>query len=66
MHATRPGLDQTLNFENRKLRKLEGHIDMQGSGRWNVFLQTGDWRLTGSLHYPQTDTVSLTPNYIRE
>ena len=63
VHATRPGLDRTLAFENRGLGILEGKLRLEGSGRWNLYLQTGDWRLTGSLHYPGTGTARLTPNF---
>jgi hypothetical protein len=64
VHATRPGLDQDLIFENHQLRQLEAGLQLPGPGRWNVFLQTTDWRLTGSLQYPQDRQTRLTPNYI--
>jgi hypothetical protein len=63
VHSTRPGLDQTLHFDNKQLRLLEGEIALQGSGRWNLYLQTADWRLTGSLQYPGTGNAELLPNY---
>ena len=64
VHATRPGLDQDLIFENHQLNQLEAGLQLPGPGRWNVFLQTSDWRLTGSLQYPQDQQTRLTPNYI--
>lgn len=64
VHSTRPGLDQTLNFDNRQLRRLEGEIALQGSGRWNLYLQTADWRLTGSMQFPDNRSADLLPNYI--
>ena len=64
VHATRPGLDQDLVFENHHLYLLEDKLQLPGPGRWNVFLQTADWRLTGSLQYPQNSQTRLTPNYI--
>ena len=64
VHATRPGLDQDLIFENHQLHQLEAGLQLPGPGRWNVFLQTADWRLTGSLQYPQDRQTRLTPNYI--
>lgn len=64
VHATRPGLDREIYFENRGLRLLEAELPIPGPGRWNLFLQTGDWRLTGSLQYPQSQTAELRPNYI--
>ena len=63
VHATRPGLDRNLFFDNRQLRRLEADLPIPGPGRWNVFLQTGDWRLTGSLHFPQASSAALSPNY---
>jgi hypothetical protein len=64
VHSTRPGLDQTFMFDNRQLRLLEGEMALQGSGRWNLFLQTADWRLTGSMQYPDGRSAVLLPNYI--
>jgi len=45
---------------------LDGEISLPGKGRWNLFLQTGDWRLTGSLQYPQHTTAELLPNYFTD
>lgn len=66
VHATRPGLDRDLYFDNRNLRLLEAELPIPGPGRWNLFLQTEDWRLTGSLQYPQSASATLTPNYSAE
>ena len=63
VHATRPGLDRDINFANRNLRLLEAELPIPGPGRWNLFLQTEDWRLTGSLQYPQASSAELVPNY---
>lgn len=63
VHATRPGLDQDLIFENHQRHQLEAGLQLPGPGRWNIFLQTADWRLTGSLQYPQDQQARLTPNY---
>ena len=64
IHATRPGLDQDLIFDNDRLRLLEAELQLPGPGRWNIYLQTPDWRLTGSLQYPQNQRARLRPNYI--
>lgn len=66
VHATRPGLDQQLVFENNRLRLLQADLQLPGSGRWNLFLQTPDWRLTGSLQHPQARSAWLRPNYATE
>lgn len=63
VHATRPGLDQRLEFDNPQQRRFEGSLELPGQGRWNVFLQTPDWRLTGSLQYPLQSSSELRPNY---
>ncbi|MGB5328578.1 MAG: FixH family protein [Gammaproteobacteria bacterium] len=66
VHATLPGLDQQLIMQKRDTHLLRGEIRLPGSGRWNLFLQTGDWRLTGSLQYPQQATAELLPNYFAD
>jgi hypothetical protein len=66
VHATRPGLDRQLVFDNNRLRLLEADLQLTGRGRWNVYLQTEDWRLTGSLQYPQYHSADLRPNYAVE
>ena len=63
VHATRPGLDRDLVFDNNRLY-LQAELQIPGPGRWNIYLQTPDWRLTGSLQYPQTQYARLLPNYI--
>jgi len=64
VHATQPGLDQGLVFDNNQLHLQEAKLQLVGRGRWNVYLQTPDWRLTGSLQFPQTRQARLLPNYI--
>jgi hypothetical protein len=63
VHATRPGLDQRLEFDNNQLRLFEADLELNGQGRWNLYLQTPDWRLTGSLQYPLQRSAELRPNY---
>lgn len=66
VHATMPGLDQLLIMQNSDTHLLRGQIRLPGSGRWNLYLQTGDWRLTGSLQYPQQAAAELLPNYFAD
>jgi hypothetical protein len=66
IHATMPGLDQKLILQKDATHLLSGEISLSGKGRWNLYLQTGDWRLTGSLQYPQQTTAELLPNYFAE
>jgi hypothetical protein len=63
IHATMQGLDQKLIMQRNETHLLTGEINLPGKGRWNLYLQTGDWRLTGSLQYPQQATAELLPNY---
>ena len=71
VHATRPGLDQQLYFDFKDSgikdsRLLESPLELPGRGRWNLILQTPDWRLTGSLQHPDQRNAQLLPNYIPE
>jgi len=66
VHATMPGLDQRLVMQNNATHLLRGEIRLPGKGRWNLYLHTGDWRLTGSLQYPQQAAAELLPNYFAE
>ena len=66
IHATMPGLDQRAIMQKHGVHLLSGVINLSGKGRWNLSLQTEDWRLTGSLQYPQQTTAELLPNYFAE
>lgn len=66
VHATKPGLDQKLLLEIAGTHLLRGKLDLQGEGRWNLYLQTADWRITGSLQYPRQLTADLLPNFTPE
>jgi len=65
VHATLPGHDRRLLFDNAG-GSLRAKLELPGEGRWNLFLQTPEWRLTGSLHYPQQHSAELLPNMIGE
>ncbi len=66
VHSTKPGFDQTLQLKRESRRQLSGRFRLTGSGRWNLFLQTSDWRLTGSLRQPGQSRAELLPNYGEE
>lgn len=66
VHATMPGLDQKLQLNKVDTDLLRGNLNLPGDGRWNLYLQTADWRLTGSLQYPHQSTAELLPNYAPE
>ena len=63
VHATKPGLDQNLTMQRVGSHALAASLELPGEGRWNLFLQTPDWRLTGSLNHPLQSAVELLPNY---
>ena len=46
VHATRPGLDQNLTLHQVDSHRWFGQVELSGEGRWNLVLQTPDWRLT--------------------
>ena len=66
IHATRPGLDRSLLLHRIDSRLFVAELVLPGQGRWNVFLQTPEWRLTGSWHSGEHDRVSLLPNFSPE
>ncbi len=66
VHATRPGLDRSLLLRREDRLLLGGNVSLQGEGRWNLYLQTPDWRLTGSLQHPQQSEAQLLPNFTPE
>jgi len=66
IHATVPGLDQQLDLRKTDTHLLRGQLKLPGEGRWNLFLQTEDWRLTGSLQYPEQASAELLPNYFTD
>ena len=66
IHATVPGLDQQLDLRKTDTHLLRGELRLTGEGRWNLFLQTEDWRLTGSLQYPEQASAELLPNYFTD
>lgn len=66
IHATMPGFDQQLELRKSDTHLLRGELKLPGEGRWNLFLQTEDWRLSGSLKYPQQTSADLLPHYLPE
>ena len=66
IHATKPGLDKNLQLDKTGTHLLMGKLALQGEGRWNLYLQTPDWRLTGSMQHPLQTSAELLPNYTPE
>ena len=63
VHATRPGLDRDLIMKIVDGILLAETKPISGSGRWNLYLQTASWRLTGSIQLPSQNSAILQPNY---
>ena len=66
IHSTRPGFDRRIHLQRVGPRLFRGQVSLSGKGRWNLYLQTADWRLTGSLYRPGSEQVSLLPNYFED
>jgi hypothetical protein len=66
VHATRPGLDQRLQLQRVGSHRWTGAVELSGQGRWNLILQTADWRITGSIRQPSSGNAFLLPNYYEE
>ena len=63
VHATKPGLDRRFTFELIDDVLLVNTTPFTSRGRWNLYLQTASWRLTGSIQIPLQNSASLLPNY---
>ena len=63
IHATRPGLDRNLMLEIDDQFLVARTTPFTGRGRWNLYLQTASWRLTGSIQLPLQHSARLLPNY---
>ena len=65
VHATKPGLDQLIPLSFDGLNSMTGELLRvpPGEGRWNLHLESGDWRVIGSIQMPASSRSNLTPNY---
>ena len=66
VHATKPGLDRRFTFDLIDEVLLVETSPFTSRGRWNLYLQTASWRLTGSIQIPLQKSVKLLPNYFEQ
>ncbi len=59
LHATRAGLDQTVNLIHMPDGHYAGVLPELAQGRWYLQLAAADWRLNGELHVPGRSDISL-------
>jgi len=61
LHPTRPGHDQMIMLQHAGDGFYAGEIDELSRGRWYLQLEGDDWRLSGEVQIPQTETAVLLP-----
>ena len=61
LHPTQAGYDQVLVLQHRGDGVYAGDIDEMARGNWYLQLEADDWRLSGSMRIPQTETTVLLP-----
>ena len=61
LHPTQPGHDQVIGLQHAGDGAYAGAIDEVGRGNWYLQLEADDWRLSGSMRIPQTETTVLLP-----
>jgi hypothetical protein len=59
LHATRAGLDQTVNLVRMPDGRYEGVLPALAQGHWYLQLAADDWRLNGELQVPGRSDISL-------
>lgn len=65
IHATIPGLDQSVELKLDGIHHMVGQLQTSppGQGRWNLQLESDQWRIIGSIHMPASSQSILTPNF---
>lgn len=61
LHPTQAGYDQVLVLQHGGDGVYTGAINEVGRGNWYLQLEADDWRLSGSMRIPQTQTTVLLP-----
>ena len=62
LYATRSGLDRTLILPRHADGAYRTPLPDLAPGHWNVQLAAQGWRLTGSLHVPGAQQLTLRPS----
>ena len=65
VHATKPGLDQEITLAPSGIYMMVGDLQTSppGQGRWNLHLESEEWRVIGSIQMPASNRSDLAPNY---
>ena len=61
LHATRAGLDRTLELNRTPQGNYHGLVPVLASGRWYIQIEAEDWRLTGAMRVPHQPSVRIVP-----
>ena len=61
LHPTQAGYDQVIILQHGGDGVYAGAIDELTRGNWYLQLEADDWRLSGSMQIPQTETTLLLP-----
>ncbi len=61
LHPTQAGYDQVIILQHGGDGMYAGTIDELTRGNWYLQLEAEDWRLSGSMRIPQTETTVLLP-----
>lgn len=61
LHPTQDGYDQVLLLQHAGDGVYYSDIDEVARGSWYLQLEADDWRLSGSMQMPQTETTVLVP-----
>jgi hypothetical protein len=61
LHPTQPGHDQVIVLRHTGDGVYSGSVDELVRSNWHLQLEADDWRLSGRMQIPQTDTTVLVP-----
>lgn len=61
LHPTQAGYDQVITLQHTGDGVYSGSIHEVARGNWYLQLEADDWRLSGSMQIPQTQTTVLLP-----
>jgi len=61
LHPTQAGYDQVIILQHGGDGMYAGAIDELTRGNWYLQLEADDWRLSGSMRIPQTETTVMLP-----
>jgi hypothetical protein len=61
LHSTQPGHDQVIILQHAGKGVYYGAIDELARSKWYLQLEADDWRLSGSVQIPQSESLVLMP-----